>query len=138
MPLMGIQAGTTEPMTAAHHAVKHEDVRELTRLLDGGVDPDEVWSNLTLLLHAIDVEADGATQNQTPLDAACTAILLAYGADPERPGPRGEVPRLYAFHYGHGLAVRLLEAHITRKHGKELADPCPELPLAEPASTDAH
>lgn len=137
MTLMGMHAGPTEPMTPAHQAVEHGDVNELTRLLDAGVDPNEVWSNMTLLLHAIDVEADGTAQTEQPLEAACTAILLAYGADPERSGPRGEIPRLFAFHYGHGLAVRLLETHIARKQGKALADPCPVLPPAEPASTNS-
>ncbi|MEU6725336.1 hypothetical protein ABZ917_16640 [Nonomuraea wenchangensis] len=126
------EAATYEPMTQAHHAVEHGDLAELTRLLDAGIDPNEVSSNMTLLLHAIDVEADGAAQTGQPLDAACTAVLLAYGADPERPGPDGDVPLLFAFHYGHGLAVRLLEAHIARRHGGAVPSPCPELPPAEP------
>lgn len=109
---MGQEAAAGTPMTPAHLAVEHGHVRELTRLLDAGADPNEVWSNMTLLLHAIDVEADGVTQSGELLDAACTAVLLAYGADPERPGPDGTIPQLFAFHHGHGLAVRLLEAHI--------------------------
>ncbi|KAB8190423.1 ankyrin repeat domain-containing protein [Nonomuraea phyllanthi] len=119
-------------MTPAHLAVEHGDLRELTRLLDAGTDPNEVGSNMTLLLHAIDVEADGAAQTGEPLDAACTAVLLAYGADPERPGPDGDIPLLFAFRYRHGLAVRLLEAHIARRHGGSAPAPCPELPPAEP------
>ncbi len=126
------KATAHEPMTPAHFAVEHGDLRELTRLLDAGADPNEVWSDMTLLVHAIDVEADGAIQTGEPLDAACTAVLLAYGADPERPGPDGTIPRLFAFHYGHGLAVRLLEAHIARRHGGTMPNPCPELPPAEP------
>lgn len=121
-------------MTPAHQAVEDGDLRELTRLLDIGTDPDQVWSNMTLLLHAIDAEADGATQTGSPLDAARTAVLLAYGADPERPGPQGEVPRLFAFHRGHGLAVRLLEAHIARRRGEPVSDPCPELAPARPTT----
>jgi hypothetical protein len=101
-------------------------------LLDAGTDPNETWSNLSLLLHAIDVEADGSNQTGEPLDAACTAVLLAYGADPERLGPDGTIPRLFAFHYGHGLAVRLIETYIRRLHDGVLEDPCPELPPAEP------
>ena len=128
------EAARYEPMTPAHLAVEHGDLRELTRLLDAGTDPNEVWSSMTLLLHAIDVEADGAAQTGEPLDAACTAVLLAYGADPERPGPHGEIPLLFAFHYGHGLAVRLLEAHITHRHGGTAPVRCPELPPAEPRS----
>ena len=93
-------------MTPAHQAVENGDLEELSRLLDAGSDPNEVWSTMTLLLHAIDVEADGAAQGGQPLAAACTAVLLAYGADPELPGPHGEIPRLMAFHCGHGPAVR--------------------------------
>jgi hypothetical protein len=119
-------------MSPAHQAVEDDDLPELTRLLDTGTDPDEVWSDMTLLLHAIDAEADGAAQTGRPLDAACTAVLLAYGADPERPGPQGEIPRLFAFHRGHGLAVRLLEAHIARERGEPVSDPCPELSPARP------
>ena len=60
-------------MTPAHQAVELGQLDELTRLLDAGSDPNEVWSNMTLLLHAIDMEADGAAQTGQPLDAACTA-----------------------------------------------------------------
>ncbi|MEU6710158.1 ankyrin repeat domain-containing protein [Nonomuraea sp. NPDC046802] len=126
------EAAAHEPMTQAHQAVEHGDLEELTRLLDAGADPNEVWSDMTLLLHAIDMEADGAAQTRQPLNAACTAVLLAYGADPERPGPNGDVPQLFAFRYRHGLAVRLLEAHIARRHGGTVPSPCPELPPAEP------
>ncbi|MFI6603247.1 ankyrin repeat domain-containing protein [Nonomuraea sp. NPDC050536] len=118
------------PITPAHMAVEHGDLEELTRLLDAGVDPNEVWSNMTLLLHAIDAEADGAAQTGERLNAARTAVLLAYGADPELPGPDGTIPRLFAFRYRHGLAVRLIEAHIARRHGGIIPDPCPELPRA--------
>jgi hypothetical protein len=118
-------------MTPAHQAVEMGEAAKLTRLLDSGVHPDEVWSGMTLLLHAIEVESDGAAQTGEPLDAACTAVLLAYGADPERRGPHGDVPRLRAFHSGHGLAVRLIEAHIARRTGRPVADPCPELPPAQ-------
>ncbi|WP_262414387.1 ankyrin repeat domain-containing protein [Actinacidiphila acidipaludis] len=127
--------GAYEPITPAHEALVNGDIAELTRLLNTGVDPNEVWNNMTLLLHAIDIEADGACQNNEPLDAASTAVLLAYGADPERCGPRGEIPRLYAFHYGHGPAVRLIEAHIARARGAVLPDPCPTLPPAKPSRT---
>jgi hypothetical protein len=67
---------------------------------------------MTLLLHAIEAESDGAAQTGEPLQAARTAVLLAYGAGPERRGPHGALRRLRAFHSGHGLAVRLIEAHI--------------------------
>ncbi|MFD1149394.1 ankyrin repeat domain-containing protein [Saccharothrix hoggarensis] len=122
MKPVDVPIGDGEPLTPAHRAVEHGDLAELTRLLDQGVDPDEVWSNTTLLLHAIDVEADGANQTGEPLDAACTAVLLAYGADPELPGPRGHAPRQFAADYGHDLAVRLLDAHIKRRRGEPASE----------------
>ncbi len=72
------------------------------------------FSGWTPLLggRAIDGEADGAIQTGDPLDAACTAVLLAYGADPKRPSRDGPTPLHLAFQVRHELAVRLLEAHI--------------------------
>ncbi|MFJ6563161.1 ankyrin repeat domain-containing protein [Streptomyces sp. NPDC091412] len=98
--------------TPAHHAVEHEDAETLARLLAGGSDPDEVFSNMTLLTHAIDVEGDGSLQSGEPLTMHTTAVLLAFGADPELADPDGRTPIEMANHYGHDLAVRLLEAHI--------------------------
>ncbi|MDT0343134.1 ankyrin repeat domain-containing protein [Streptomyces litchfieldiae] len=129
-----VPAWANHGMSPAHLAVERGQLDELTRLLDTGTDPDELWGDMTLLRHAIDVEADGATQSGKPLEASCTAVLLAYGADPELPGADGTIPRLMAFHAGHGLAVRLLEAHMARKRGSPVPDPCPTLPPAEPSS----
>ncbi|MFE9565883.1 ankyrin repeat domain-containing protein [Streptomyces sp. NPDC006487] len=98
------------PWTPAHQAVESGDHAELTRLLDAGVDPEEVCCGMTLLLHAIDVEGDGAVQSGGPLDSALTAILLAYGADPTAT-PDGETPRELAISYNHDMAVRLLDRH---------------------------
>lgn len=104
-------------MPPVHLAVEMDDREELTRLLDAGADPDEVhgFSGWTPLLRAIDGEVDGSIQTGNPLDAATTAILLAYGADPERPSPDGLTPMHLAFQTRHDLAVRLLEAHIARR-----------------------
>jgi hypothetical protein len=121
-------------MTPAHQAVELGRLDELTRLLDAGTDPNQASADMTLLLRAIDVEADGAAQTGQPIDAACTAVLLAYGADPEHPGPKGEIPRLFALHAGHGPAVRLIEAHIRRARAGVLVDPCPALPSSHPES----
>lgn len=85
------------------------DHAELTRLLDAGVDPEEVCCGMTLLLHAIDVEGDGA-QSGGPIDSALTAILLAYGADPTAT-PDGQTPRELAISYNHDMAGRLLDRH---------------------------
>ncbi|MFC9398632.1 ankyrin repeat domain-containing protein [Streptomyces sp. NPDC057027] len=100
-------------MSAVHLAVETDDLAELTRLLDAGHDPNEVDSHngWTPLLKAIDGEADGSVQDQRPLEAACTAVLLAYGADPQRPSRDGLTPYHLAFQSRHEMAVRLLEAH---------------------------
>ncbi|WP_435972034.1 hypothetical protein [Streptomyces sp. Qhu_M48] len=70
------------PWTPAHQAVELSDHATLTRILDEGADADEVCSQMTLLMHAIDREVDVANQSGEPIDSALTAILLAYGADP--------------------------------------------------------
>ncbi|MEV7393424.1 MULTISPECIES: ankyrin repeat domain-containing protein [unclassified Streptomyces] len=98
--------------TPAHQAVEDEDAATLARLLGGGVDPDEVCDNMTLLTHAIDTEADVALQSGSPLTVHTTAVLLAYGADPRLPAPDGHTPMDLALAYGHDLAVRLLQRHV--------------------------
>lgn len=99
--------------TPAHHAVEHEDAETLARLLADGADPNEVFDNMTLLTHAIDVEGDGSLQSGQPLTVHTTAILLAFGADPELAGPGGHTPMEVAEHYCHDLAAKLLRAHIS-------------------------
>ncbi|MFF2305591.1 ankyrin repeat domain-containing protein [Streptomyces sp. NPDC058128] len=78
--------------TPTHFAVEHEDTETLARLLANGADPDEVFSNMTLLTHAIDTEGDGALQSGQPLTVHTTAVLLAFGADPELVDPGGHTP----------------------------------------------
>ncbi|WP_210574232.1 ankyrin repeat domain-containing protein [Streptomyces sp. GESEQ-4] len=99
--------------TPAHHAVEHEDAETLARLLADGANPNEVFSNMTLLTHAIDVEGDGSLQTGWPLTVHTTAVLLAFGADPELADPDGHSPLDMANDYGHVLAVKLLRAHIS-------------------------
>lgn len=101
-------------MSAVHLAVEADDLEQLTRLLDAGADPNEVdgYNGWTPLLRAIDGEADGAVQTGEPLQAAATAVLLAYGADPERPSREGLTPMHLAFQSRHEMALRLLKAHI--------------------------
>ncbi|MFD8990338.1 ankyrin repeat domain-containing protein [Streptomyces goshikiensis] len=95
--------------TPTHQAVESSDHAELTRLLDGGADVNEVCCGMTLLEHAIDVEGDSALQSGTPIDSRLTVILLAYGADP-RPQPPGRMSAAdLADHYGHDIAYRLLD-----------------------------
>ncbi|MGY3678121.1 ankyrin repeat protein [Streptomyces sp. TE33382] len=104
--------------TPAHHAVEHEDAETLARLLANGADPDEVFSSMTLLTHAIDTEGDGALQSGQPLTVHTTAVLLAFGADPELADPDGRTPLGIATYYAHDLAVQLLRTHISRRSGR--------------------
>ncbi|MEU0788222.1 ankyrin repeat domain-containing protein [Streptomyces sp. NPDC006173] len=101
--------------TPAHHAVEYDDAESLARLLADGADPDEVFSNMTLLTHAIDAEGDGSLQSGRPLTGHITAVLLAFGADPELADPDGHTPLDMAAHYGHYPAVNLLRAQISRR-----------------------
>ncbi|MCQ1580517.1 ankyrin repeat domain-containing protein [Streptomyces parvus] len=101
-------------VSPVHLAVEQDDLRELTRLLHAGHDPDQYdsHSGWTPLLRAIEGEADGAVQTGDPLDAACTAVLLAYGADPAKPSRDGLTPYHLAWQVRHEMAVRLLEARM--------------------------
>lgn len=101
--------------TPAHQAVEQEDAEALARLLAAGADPDEVFSNMTLLTHAIDAEGDRSLQSGQPLTVHTTAVLLAFGADPELADPDGRTPMNMADHYGHDLAMKLLQTHISRR-----------------------
>ncbi|MFE1591077.1 hypothetical protein ACFW6Q_36005, partial [Streptomyces sp. NPDC058737] len=56
-----------EPWTPAHEAVEMSEYETLARLLDAGVDPDEVCFGLTLLTHAIGLEGDAHVQTDYPL-----------------------------------------------------------------------
>ncbi|MFF8597043.1 HD domain-containing protein [Streptomyces sp. NPDC015220] len=92
-------------------AVEHQDVELLARLLDAGADPDE-GNGATPLTHAIETEGDVALQSGEPLMVATTAVLLAYGADPELPDATGETPLQAAERYDHAPAIRLLRRHL--------------------------
>lgn len=98
--------------TPAHQAAESEDAEALARLLAHGADPDEVCHNMTLLTHAIDAEGDGSLQSGRPLTVHTTAVLLAFGADPQLKDPDGRTPMDLAVEYGHDLAVDLLRRHI--------------------------
>ncbi|MEV0530136.1 ankyrin repeat domain-containing protein [Streptomyces sp. NPDC050439] len=103
--------------TPAHHAVEHEDAEALAHLLVDGVDPDEVFGGATLLTHALDVEGDGALQTGKRLTVHTTAILLAFGADPQLRDPYGDSPLDVAQQYDHQPAIKLLAEHIERRTG---------------------
>jgi ankyrin repeat protein len=112
-----LNAAVENIWTPAHQAVEDEDAEALAQLLAKGVDPDEVCGSMTLLTHAIDAEGDGALQSGCPLTVHTTAVLLAFGADPQLPGSDGRMPIDLAVHYGHDLAVKLLERHISGSGG---------------------
>ena len=90
-------------------------------MLAAGSDPDEVFSNMTLLTHAIEVEGDGSLQSGQPLTVHTTAVLLAFGADPELADPDGRTPIDMANHYGHDLAMKLVLVCSTRREGGSAA-----------------
>ncbi|MFF9839231.1 ankyrin repeat domain-containing protein [Streptomyces sp. NPDC013740] len=102
--------------TPAHAAVEHEDAKTLARLLAAGTDPHEVQGNSTLLTHAIDTEGDSTLQSGRPLTVHTTAILLAFGADPQLPDPGGLTPMQLAEQYDHTLAI-VLRRYISRQDG---------------------
>lgn len=103
-------------MTPAHLAVEHEDLPKLRDLLDSGSDIEDADEHgFTLLLHAIDVERDGANQTGDPLQVSVTAFLLARGADPLRRDCSGLTPLDYAEMTGHWLAAEVIRAWIARR-----------------------
>ncbi|MGW2044851.1 ankyrin repeat domain-containing protein [Streptomyces sp. NPDC001858] len=93
--------------TPAHQAIENGDPDGLARLLDSGVDPNEICCGMTLLSHAVDYEADTATQVGTEMGVTLVAILLAYGASPNMEGSQGSALSV-ARGYRHEMAVRLL------------------------------
>jgi len=107
-----LNALVSDYWTPVHQAVEQEDAEALARLLAAGADPDEVFGKTTLLTHAIDVEGDGSVQNGQPLTVHTTAVLLAFGADPELADPGGRTPMDMADHYSHDLAKKLLQTRI--------------------------
>lgn len=106
---------SSDEWTPAHKAVEGSSYEELAILLDSGVDPNELCFGHTLLTHAIDLEGDAHVQSGYPLNAAATAILLAYGADPELPAADGETPLEIADYYHHEPAQRLLRRFSDRR-----------------------
>ncbi|WP_435808901.1 hypothetical protein [Streptomyces massasporeus] len=91
--------------TPAHQAAEDEDAAALAQLLAKGVDPDGVCGNMTVLMHAIDAEGDGAFQSGGPLTVHTTAVLLAFGADPQMPGPDLSLSRTWFSLHDVGTSV---------------------------------
>lgn len=87
----------------AHGAVEFEDLRELSRLLETGADPDErTAEGMTLLHHAVDVEIDGAIQSGATPETNATRVVVESGASP--------------FHRWHGALA--LDDAVERGHDK--------------------
>ncbi|MET9452906.1 ankyrin repeat domain-containing protein [Streptomyces cinerochromogenes] len=101
--------------TPAHKAVETSDYEALTVLLASGTDPNERCFGHTLLTHALDVEGDSHLQTGYPWNTAATAVLLAYGADPQLPADDGQTPLQLAEYYGHVMAQALLMRFISAR-----------------------
>jgi ankyrin repeat protein len=96
-----------------------EDLPPLRQLLDEGADiEDPNAQGMTLLLHAVDVEGDGAVQTGKQAHVDTTAFLLARGADSGAAMHDGTTPLSLARQYGHWLAVELLQAWEQAAHDR--------------------
>ncbi|MDT0267421.1 hypothetical protein RM844_14105 [Streptomyces sp. DSM 44915] len=72
----------------ATRAVQRGDVRALRDALKSGADVEEAQFAIPLLRHAVNIEADGSAQWDTPLHMDLTALLPAREADPPAEPPR--------------------------------------------------
>jgi ankyrin repeat protein len=96
-----------------------EDLPRLRQLLDEGADIEDANAQgMTLLLHAVDVEGDGAVQTGKQAHVDTTAFLLARGADSGAAMHDGTTPLSLARQYGHWLAVELLQAWEQAAHDR--------------------
>lgn len=96
-----------------HNAVELEDLPLLRDLLDAGADVEgDAGDGWTLLMHALDIEADSRDQGRS-LHVDVTALLISRGADPERRYNRISALES-ARNRGHWLAVELMESWLGR------------------------
>jgi len=94
----------------AHDAIEQMDADAITALLDSGSDVEDSTSDgMTLLHHAIDVEADAATQSLARLDGELTRVLVKKGADLQARW-RDRTPLAAAEYRGHDVAAEILRA----------------------------
>ena len=123
-PTIRIGVGVTaecEPgspsITPAHLAVEMQDLPRLRQLIDEGADiADANGERMTLLLHAVDVEGDGAVQTGKHAHVDTTAFLLTRGADPGAAMHDGTTPLSLARQYGHWLVVELWQVWRQTTH----------------------
>jgi uncharacterized protein len=95
-----------------HAAIENMNVEIVRYLLGEGADPNFMYGGMRPLHHAIDVEADSASQaNALPPKPMITAALLDGGADPDALDERGRSPLKMAIDRGHDSAARLLRSH---------------------------
>ena len=104
-----------EMMSPAHLAVELADFSSLVQLYTEGIDFKDEYDGLTLLQHAIAVEVDSHTQQDTPLCVDGTALLLAMGADPRHRNNAGVTAMDLAASRGHWLAGFLIDTWL-REH----------------------
>ncbi len=67
---------------------------------------------MTLLAHAIDYESDVAIQAGRDMGVTLIAVLLCYGASPQKATLEGKTPLELADEYQHSMAKRLLMRFI--------------------------
>lgn len=79
-------------------------------LVHGGDVNVRKYGGWTPLMHAVDVEADGACQSGEPASLDLVRFLLKQGADPALRDDRGECAADLARRYGWDEAVQLLSA----------------------------
>ncbi len=96
-------------------AIEVGDLDALRAALDGGCDVNLSRDGITLLHHAVDVEADSHVQRGEGLHVDATALLLARGADPRLVPPGSISAEHFALQHRHWLAVELFA--LAARHG---------------------
>lgn len=98
-----------------HAMVEMEELDNLRKEIDAGIDVEVVHGGLSLLQHALDVEIAGIRAGNGP-HVDVSALLLAAGADPFRKtGWQNQSALEMAEAEGHWLAAALFRAWGRRK-----------------------
>ncbi len=88
-------------------AIEAGDLDALRAALNAGCDVNLARNGMTLLHHALDVEADSDTQTGRGLHVDATALLVARGADHRLVPPGSMSAEHFAVRSGHWLALEL-------------------------------